>query len=134
MNERRRAGIFGLLGLLGDGRERPSLLARIAGAHAVLGAALVAVLLFHQVSGKALSIAWTVEGGVLFLAGLFVRQRVHRLLGLGLIVGCIVKVLAYDLRDVETLWRAVSLVVLGVFLVGSALLYARFHDRLRDYL
>jgi hypothetical protein len=123
-----------VLGLLGDGRERPSLLSRIAGAHAVLGAALVAVLLFHQVSGKALSIAWTVEGGVLFLAGLFVRQRVHRLLGLGLIVGCIVKVLAYDLRDVETLWRAVSLVVLGVFLVGIALLYARFRDRLRDYL
>ncbi len=106
----------------------------LAGALAIFGASMLAVLIFHEVSGKALTIAWALEGFSLFLAGLLFRQRVLRLLGIVLIGWCIVKVFGYDLRDVETLWRAVSLVLLGAFLIGIALLYARFRERLKDYL
>ncbi len=100
----------------------------------LLASALLTVLLFYEVSGRLLTVAWALEGVVLLVAGFPLRERVLRLSGLCLLAACIVKVFAYDLRELEALPRIVSFVVLGVLLLGVSLIYTRFREQLRRYL
>jgi uncharacterized membrane protein len=57
----------------------------------LLAAILLAGLLFDQVSGSLLTVAWGLEGIALLAAGFPLRDRVQRLSGLTLLLGCILK-------------------------------------------
>jgi uncharacterized membrane protein len=46
----------------------------------------------------------------------------------------VLKLFLYDLRHLETLYRILSFIVLGVMLVSMSWIYTRFRDRLRRYL
>jgi hypothetical protein len=95
------------------------------------GSGLLAVLLFHHVSGSLLTVAWGAEGIALLIAGFLLRDRILRLSGLYLLLFCILKAFAYDLRNLETLPRIFSFIVLGLILVGVSWLYVRYRDASR---
>ncbi len=61
-------------------------------------------------------------------------ERVLRLYGLGLLAVCIGKVFAYDLRELESLPRILSFVVLGALLLVVSFAYTRFREKLHRYL
>ena len=99
-----------------------------------LGSLLLAGLLFDQVSGNLLTVAWGLEGIVLLAVGFALRDRVQRLSGLTLFGVCILKLFLWDLRHLDKLPRAISLIVFGLILVAVSWIYSRFRDRLQRYL
>jgi uncharacterized membrane protein len=62
------------------------------------------------------------------------RDHVQRLSGLFLFLVCVLKLFLYDLRQIETVNRIISFVVLGVILVSVSWVYTRFRDRILRYL
>jgi len=102
--------------------------------YALLAALLLAVLLYYQVSGGMLTVAWGMEGLALLGAGFPLRDRVQRLSRLFLFLMCVLKLFLSDLRQLETVHRIISFVVLGVILVSVSWVYTRFHDRILRYL
>jgi Predicted membrane protein (DUF2339) len=102
--------------------------------YSLLSAALLAVLLFYEVSGSVLTVAWGVEGVALLGAGFPLNDRVQRLSGMFLFLVCILKLFVYDLRHLETMYRILSFIVLGLMLVGVSWIYTRFRDRIQRYL
>jgi len=102
-------------------------------AFAVLASVLLAALLYYEVPARFLTIAWALEGVMLLAVGFPARERILRLSGLVLLLACILKVFAYDLREIETLFRILSFIVLGLLLLGVSLIYTRFKDQLRRY-
>jgi hypothetical protein len=100
----------------------------------LLGTALAAALIFHEVSGSVLTIAWSLEGVGLLAAGFPLRDRVLRLSGLALLAVCTGKLFFWDLRNLETLPRIVSFIVLGLLLVAVSWVYTRFRDQVRRML
>jgi uncharacterized membrane protein len=100
----------------------------------LLAATLLAVLLFYEVSGSVLTVAWGVEGVALLIAGFPLNDRVQRLSGMFLFLVCILKLFLYDLRHLETMYRILSFIVLGLMLVGVSWIYTRFRDRIQRYL
>jgi uncharacterized membrane protein len=102
--------------------------------YSLLGATLLAVLLFYEVSGSVLTVAWGVEGVALLVAGFPLNDRVQRLTGMFLFLVCILKLFVYDLRHLETMYRILSFIVLGLMLVGVSWIYTRFRDRIHRYL
>ena len=100
----------------------------------LLATTLLAMLLFYDVSGSLLTVAWGLEGTSLLVAGFVARERVMRLSGLTMLGVCILKVFAYDLRQLEALPRIASFIVLGLLLLGVSLVYTRFREQLRRYL
>jgi uncharacterized membrane protein len=92
------------------------------------------VLLFYEVSGSVLTVAWGVEGVALLVAGFPLNDRVQRLCGMFLFAVCIAKLFGYDLRHLETLYRILSFIVLGLMLVGVSWIYTRFRERIQKYL
>jgi hypothetical protein len=96
-----------------------------------LASLLVAGLLWYEASGSYLTVAWGIQGLVLLGAGFGVRERTLRLFGLALLLVCISKLFVYDLRHLESLYRILSFVGLGLILLAVSWIYARFRDALR---
>jgi uncharacterized membrane protein len=109
--------------------ERPSRLY-----YSLLSTILVTALLFREVSGSMLTVAWGIEGAILLGLGFLLRDRTFRLSGLVLFLVCVGKLFLYDLRALETLYRILSFFVLGVILVGVSWVYTRFRDQIQRYL
>jgi uncharacterized membrane protein len=96
-----------------------------------LATLLLAGLLWREVSGSVLTVAWGIQGLVLLAAGFPACERPLRLAGLALLLFCISKLFLYDLRHLETLYRILSFLTLGLILVGVSWIYTRFRDAIR---
>jgi uncharacterized membrane protein len=110
-------------------RERPARLF-----YSLLSTVLATALLYREVSGSMLTVAWGIEGLVLLGAGFPLRDRTLRLSGLVLFLVCVGKLFLYDMRALETLYRILSFFVLGVILVGVSWIYTRFRVQVQRYL
>jgi uncharacterized membrane protein len=102
--------------------------------YSMLASLLLAIMLFYEVSGEMLTMAWAVEALALLGAGFPLRDRLQRLSGLALFMICVLKLFLYDLRTLETMSRILSFIVLGLILVGVSWMYTRFRDRIQRYL
>lgn len=100
----------------------------------VVGTFSLSALLQQQFPGGLLTIAWGIEGLALLVAGFPLRARVLRLEGLSMLVVCVLKLFFYDLRNLETIYRILSFVALGVILLAVSSLYTRFRERVKRYL
>jgi uncharacterized membrane protein len=99
-----------------------------------MATALLTVLLFQQVSGRMLTVAWGVEGLGLLFAGFPLRERSMRFAGLILLLVCVLKLFVWDLRNLEMPFRVLSFIVLGVILIGVSFFYSRFREQISKYL
>lgn len=86
------------------------------------------LLCFTGKSGELLTVSWGVQGLLLLGFGFALHERVLRLQGLGLLLTCILKLFLYDLRNLETVYRILSFVVLGLILLGVSWIYSRFRE------
>jgi uncharacterized membrane protein len=102
--------------------------------YSLLATVLLTTLLYHEVSGSVLTVAWGIEGVALLIAGFPLMDRVLRLSGLSLFLVCILKLFFYDMRHLETMYRILSFIALGLILVGVSWIYTRFRDRIQRYL
>ncbi len=102
--------------------------------YSLLATLLLAVLLYYKVSGGMLTVVWAAEALALLGAGFPLRDRVRRLSGLTLFMICVLKLFLYDLRELETVSRILSFIVLGLILVGVSCVYTRFRDRVQRFL
>ncbi len=102
--------------------------------YSLLASVLLAVLLFYEVSGGVLTVAWGGEAMALLAAGFPLRDRFQRLSGLFLFLICVLKLFLYDLRQLETINRILSFIALGLILVSVSWIYTRFRSRLQRYL
>jgi uncharacterized membrane protein len=93
-----------------------------------------AALVWRQVSGSMLTVAWGIQGLALLASGFPLRDRILRISGLVLLLACILKLFAWDLRHLETLPRIFSFIALGLILVGVSWVYTRFGERVSKYL
>lgn len=103
-------------------------------AYAVFGAALLAGVLYNQVSGPLLTVAWSLEGVALLVTGFITAERVMRFSGLGFFLFCIFKLFFYDLASLQGLPRIASFIVLGVLLMAASWLYTRYREQLKRIL
>jgi hypothetical protein len=102
--------------------------------YSLLGSLLLASLLYREVSGSGLTVAWGLQGLLLLAAGFPARERILRLTGLVFLLSCILKLFIYDLRNLETLPRILSFMALGVILLAVSWVYTRFRERVRKLL
>jgi hypothetical protein len=97
------------------------------------GALLLTLVIHEQVTPAWLVPAWGIEGMVLLFSGFFLRERVLRLSGLGLLFLCLAR-LGYDIRSLDALGRIISFVVLGLMLLAVSWTYTKFKDQMKRWL
>ena len=80
-----------------------------------------------------LSVVWMVYGGAMLVVGLWRRNKLLRMMALGLLSITIVKVFFFDLASLERLYRIISFIVLGVILLAVSFLYQRLRQRTEPF-
>ena len=100
----------------------------------LLGTFLLSSLLYGRVSGGLLTVSWGLQGLALLACGFGFRERVLRLQGLALLMTCILKLFLFDLRNLETIYRILSFVALGLILLCVSWIYSRFREHIRRLL
>ena len=100
----------------------------------LLATVLLGALIFHEVTGSVLTVAWGVEAVALLAVGFALRDRVLRLSGLALFLICTLKLFFWDLANLGRLPRIVSAIVLGLLLLAVSWVYTRFRDQVQRFL
>ncbi len=96
--------------------------------------ALMVVALAVKLSSGHITIAWSLVGVVVFLFALAVGERSYRLAGLTLLLVSVAKILLMDVWALEPADRYMTLIVMGLALLGVSFLYTRFGTVIRRYL
>jgi len=79
-----------------------------------------------------LSAFWAVTGLVVLTAGLLRDVRALRLGALVLLGLAVAKVFVYDLAELESIYRALSFIALGLLLLGAAFAYQRIRKEVAE--
>jgi hypothetical protein len=95
---------------------------------------LITFMLALKMKSGMVTVAWGVEGVLIFLLALAVKERSFRLTGLGVLLLCVGKVLALDFWGLQTRDRWITLISLGAALMFVSFLYTRYRDTIRQYL
>lgn len=82
------------------------------------------------VQAAALTLVWSLMAFGLFVLALFLRVALFRPLSLVWLGTCLVRLVFFDLQQVDTLSRALVFLGVGAILLGMNFLYAKFQARL----
>jgi hypothetical protein len=95
---------------------------------------LVTLWVDRQPGGFYLTAAWAALAFGLFVAGLLWRERVYRWSGLVLLALAMGRVALVDVWKLETVYRMLSFLALGIVLLGLGFIYNRYQERIRQWL
>ena len=93
---------------------------------------LLTVMLALKTSAGLLTFSWGVEGALIVLFALVVRERSFLHAGFGLLVLCIGKVLAMDMWRLDLAHKVIAFIGVGVAVAAVSFLYIKFQDKLRQ--
>jgi len=94
---------------------------------------LMAVLLFLNKPGAA-TLSWGIEGLVIFVLALIVKERSFRLTGMALLLLCAGKIVVWDVWSFDKVQKILTLIVVGIILLVVPYLYGRNKEALKEYL
>jgi hypothetical protein len=87
-----------------------------------------------QSGGFYLTVSWSLLALPLFVAGLLLRERAYRWLGLGILACALARVIVVDVWKLEVIYRVASFAALGVVLLLLGFLYSKYLERIRQWL
>jgi len=133
-----------LLGLLGQRQiaqrfpERYALEPRIHAAVILVGGLslwrLLSLWVMATASGFYLTASWSLLALALFAIGIFLRERMYRWLGLGILAAALGRVIVFDIWKLESLYRILSLMALGVVLLVLGFVYSKYQEKIKEWL
>jgi uncharacterized membrane protein len=100
----------------------------------VVLAGLAVYGLDQLVSGRLLTVAWALLGFGLLAVGFAIKQRSYRMAGLVALAFSLARAIFHDMAQVETVYRILSFIGLGVILLVLGFLYARNREKLAKWL
>ena len=94
--------------------------------------ALTALLVLLEMSGVWVSVGWAVVAIMILMIGFYLGRKRLRLQGLALLFLTILKVFAYDTRELDAVYRTISFIVLGIILLAASFIYTKYKDKLAE--
>jgi uncharacterized membrane protein len=88
----------------------------------------------HSGTGFFLTAVWAAVAFVIFTAGFLLRERIYRWLGLGILAVALGRVVVVDVWQLETPYRILSFMALGVVLLVLGFIYTKYQEKIRQWL
>jgi hypothetical protein len=88
----------------------------------------------QSASGFYLTASWSVLALALLAGGIVLRERMYRWLGLGVLAVSLGRVVIFDVWKLETNYRVLSFLALGIVLIVLGFIYNRYQDKIRQWL
>jgi hypothetical protein len=84
--------------------------------------------------GFYLTVTWSVLALALFGAGIGLRERIYRWVGLAILAASLGRVVLFDVWKQETIYRVLTFMALGVVLLVLGFLYNKYQEKIREWL
>ncbi len=81
-----------------------------------------------------LTASWSALALALFAAGILMRERLYRWLGLGILACALGRVVFIDVWKLESIYRVLSFLALGIVLLVLGFLYNKYQEKLKEWL
>jgi uncharacterized membrane protein len=114
--------------------KRSTLLPKLSAWVVVIITAVAVVALRRLVTGAFLTVSWAALGFVLLAFGFAIKERSYRLAGLVALAFGLLRAVFHDMAKVETIYRILSFIGLGVILLVLAFIYAKNREKLAKWL
>ena len=98
------------------------------------GTFLSFVLIMIEMEEFWISIGWSILALIIMISGFMFRKKHLRMQGMLIFSIIIAKVFLYDTRNLETIYRTISYIVLGVILLLVSFIYTKYKDKLKEIL
>jgi hypothetical protein len=95
---------------------------------------LLTLLLALKMRAGMVTVSWGIEGVLIILLALVVKERSFRLTGLVLLLVCVAKVLVRDAWGLQAADRYITFIILGMALLLVSFLYSRYREAIRQFL
>ncbi|OIO18540.1 MAG: hypothetical protein COY69_00495 [Candidatus Magasanikbacteria bacterium CG_4_10_14_0_8_um_filter_32_14] len=96
------------------------------------GTFLAFVLVILEMQEFWISVGWTFLAMIILLLGIAYRKKYLRLQGMLIFAATILKVFIYDTRGLDTIYRTISYMVLGVILLLVSFVYTKYKEKLKE--
>jgi uncharacterized membrane protein len=84
--------------------------------------------------GSYLTAGWSLLGLAFFAGGFALRERLYRWVGL-CVLGCALgRVVLFDVWKLETIYRILSFMALGIVLLVLGFIYNKYQEKIREWL
>jgi hypothetical protein len=84
--------------------------------------------------GFYLTAGWSGLALALFIAGMALRERIYRWLGLGVLACALGRIVIFDVWKLETIYRILSFMALGIVLLVLGFIYNKYQEKIREWL
>jgi hypothetical protein len=91
-------------------------------------------VLEQQPAGFYLTASWSLLALAFFTAGIALRERIYRYLGLGVLACALGRVVIIDVWNLETIYRILSFMALGIVLLVLGFIYNKYQEKIREWL
>jgi uncharacterized membrane protein len=88
----------------------------------------------EMANGFYLTASWSVLALGLFSAGLLLRERMYRWLGLGILACALGRVVIFDVWKLEAIYRILSFMALGIVLLVLGFIYSKYQEKIKEWL
>jgi predicted membrane protein DUF2339 len=95
---------------------------------------LLSLMLALKMRSGMVTVSWGLEGVLIVLFALAVKERSFRLTGLALLLLCVGKVVVMDVWGLQPRDRYVTFIIVGAALLFVSYLYSRYRDTIRQLL
>ena len=91
-------------------------------------------VLQQQPAGFFLTAGWSMLALAFFTAGIALRERIYRYLGLGVLACALGRVVIIDVWKLEQLYRILSFMALGIVLLVLGFIYNKYQEKIKEWL
>ncbi len=96
----------------------------------------LSIFVRHQSGGFGfyLTAAWAALALLIFNVGFLLRERLYRWVGLGILGFALVRVILFDVWRLETVYRILSFMALGIVLLLLGFIYNKYQEKIKEWL
>lgn len=87
-----------------------------------------------RASGFYLTASWSALAFALIGGGVGLREKMYRWTGLGILAAALGRIIIFDVWKLETFYRVLSFMALGVVLVALGFIYNKYQAKIREWL
>ena len=95
---------------------------------------LLSMMLALKMRAGMVTVAWGIEGLLIIVLALALKERSFRLTGLGLLLLCVGKIMAMDVWGLQARDRYITLIIVGSALLLVSYLYSRYRETISQFL
>jgi hypothetical protein len=85
-------------------------------------------------SGFYLTASWSALAFTFIGGGVLLREKIYRWMGLVILASALGRIVIFDVWKLETFYRVLSFMALGVVLVALGFIYNKYQEKIREWL